>query len=114
VVKVQVTERAKNVPAPELPPFLNQPGFREFFGDQFGRRGTMRQPPQEGLGSGGFSPPANVSQAPGGPKGQLYDLAKDPAELNNLYQKRPEIVDSLSTLLQKYKDQGHTRPLTGR
>jgi serine protease Do len=52
VVKVQVTERAKNVPAPELPPFLNQPGFREFFGDQFGRRGTMRQPPQEGLGSG--------------------------------------------------------------
>src|SRR4051812_19620809 len=34
VVKVQVTERAKNVPAADLPPFLNQPGFREFFGDQ--------------------------------------------------------------------------------
>lgn len=55
VVKVQVTERAKMVSTQELPPFLNQPGFREFFGDQFGqsgRRGTVRQPAQEGLGSG--------------------------------------------------------------
>jgi serine protease Do len=52
VVKVLVTERAKNVPAAELPPFLNNPAFREFFGDQSGRRGTMRQPPSEGLGSG--------------------------------------------------------------
>jgi len=48
----------------------------------------------------------------GGPKGQLYDLAKDPAELNNLYQKRPDVVDSLATLLGKYKTQGHTRPLS--
>ena len=57
VVKVQVTEKAKEVATPELPPFLNQPGFREFFGEQFGfnqpgRRGTFRQPPQQGLGSG--------------------------------------------------------------
>lgn len=73
------------------------------------RRGNWKL--EEGLGSGGFSPPATVEPAPGGPKGQLYDLAKDPAELNNLYQKRPDIVDSLATLLQKYKTQGHTRPL---
>jgi serine protease Do len=57
VVKVEVTEKAKAVPAPELPPFFNQPGFREFFGEQFGQggpggRGTFRQPPQRGLGSG--------------------------------------------------------------
>jgi serine protease Do len=53
VVKVEVTEKAKAVPGPELPPFLNQPGFREFFGEQFGGRGgTFRQPPQHGLGSG--------------------------------------------------------------
>jgi serine protease Do len=55
VVKVQVSERAKLVSTQELPPFLNQPGFREFFGDQFGqsgRRGSVRQPAQEGLGSG--------------------------------------------------------------
>jgi serine protease Do len=58
VVKVHVTESAKNVPA-SFEPFLeNNPGLREFFGDQFGRssgrggRGQLRQPPQEGLGSG--------------------------------------------------------------
>ena len=73
------------------------------------RRGQWKL--EEGLGSGGFSPPGNVEPAPGGPKGQLYDLAKDPGELNNLYQKRLDIVDSMSTLLEKYKTQGHTRPL---
>jgi serine protease Do len=53
VVKVLVMERAKNGSPQELPPFLNNPGFREFFGDQF-QHGphAMRQPPQEGLGSG--------------------------------------------------------------
>ena len=56
VVKVLVTERAKNVPAPEMPPFFDDPMFRQFFGDQNGgrgrSRGTFRQPQQEGLGSG--------------------------------------------------------------
>jgi serine protease Do len=58
VVKVLVTERAKNVPVQDMSPLFNNPGFREFFGDQFGqqfgqgRRGVMRQPQQEGLGSG--------------------------------------------------------------
>lgn len=65
VVKVLVTERAKDVPAPGMPGFFDDPMFRQFFGDQFGspqspqRRGNgrrapqmMRQPPQEGLGSG--------------------------------------------------------------
>src|ERR1035437_4931619 len=56
VVKVLVTERAKNVTAPEMPPFFDDPMFRQFFGDQNGGRGrshgTFRQPQQEGLGSG--------------------------------------------------------------
>ena len=56
VVKVLVTERAKNVAAPEMPPFFDDPMFRQFFGDQNGghgrSRGTFRQPQQEGLGSG--------------------------------------------------------------
>ena len=73
------------------------------------RRGQYKL--EEGLGSGGFSPPNKVEPAPGGPKGQLYDLAKDPEELNNLYQRRPDIVDTMSTLLEKYKTQGHTRPM---
>jgi len=65
VVKVQVTERAKDVPAPDMPQFFNDPMLRRFFGDQFdeggpgmgrGRGGRvpnmMRRPQQEGLGSG--------------------------------------------------------------
>jgi len=57
VVKVLVTERAKNVPAQDVPPFFDDPMFRQFFGDQFGgrgngRRGTFRQPQEVGLGSG--------------------------------------------------------------
>ncbi len=72
------------------------------------RRGNWKL--EEGLGSGGFSPPNAVEPATGGPTGQLYDLAKDPGEMNNLYQRRPDIVDSMSTLLQKYRSQGRTRP----
>jgi len=70
VVKVLVTERAKNVSAADMPQMFQDPLFRQFFGDQFGgqdgqggnrqRRGgssgsgrqMLRQPPQEGLGSG--------------------------------------------------------------
>ncbi|HWA85685.1 MAG TPA: trypsin-like peptidase domain-containing protein, partial [Opitutus sp.] len=56
VVKVLVTERAKRVPAGDGPSFFDSPAFRQFFGDQFGhqfgRRGTVLQPPEEGLGSG--------------------------------------------------------------
>jgi arylsulfatase A-like enzyme len=66
---------------------------------------------EQGLGSGGFSPPRTVEPAEGGPKGQLYDLSTDPGELHNLYQARPDVVDRLATLLETYKRQGYTRPL---
>ena len=56
VVKVLVTERAKNLPAANLPQIFDNPMFRQLFGDQFGnlQNGQLRiqQPPQEGLGSG--------------------------------------------------------------
>ncbi|WP_404423580.1 DegQ family serine endoprotease [Nibricoccus sp. IMCC34717] len=56
VVKVRVTERSRERAAPELPPFLNDPRFREFFGPFMpgpgADRRAFRQPPQEGLGSG--------------------------------------------------------------
>jgi serine protease Do len=60
VVKVMVTERAKNVPQADLPPFFNDPQLRQFFGIPFDespgaqRRGRAapQQPLQEGLGSG--------------------------------------------------------------
>lgn len=62
-----------------------------------------------GLGSGGFSKPQTVEPVPGGPKGQLYNLAKDPTEADNLYLKYPEIVARLTALLDKYKQQGFSR-----
>jgi serine protease Do len=56
VVKVRVTERSKERVVQELPPFLNDPRLREFFGPFMpgpgGDRRGFRQPPQEGLGSG--------------------------------------------------------------
>lgn len=75
---------------------------------------AIRQGPwklEEGLGSGGFTLPARVDPAAGGPQGQLYNLATDPDEKHNMYQERPEIVERLSKLLETYKRQAHTRPM---
>ncbi|MBS0265455.1 MAG: arylsulfatase [Planctomycetes bacterium] len=62
------------------------------------------------LGSGGFSQPKQEAAKPGGPTGQLYDLAADPAETQNLWQERPTIVAELSTLLRQYRESGRSRP----
>ncbi len=64
-----------------------------------------------GLGSGGFTAPAVVDPAPGGPQGQLFNLKEDPGELHNLYQKHPELVDRLLTLLRRQQEQGYSRPM---
>lgn len=66
---------------------------------------------EEGLGSGGFSSPKLVEPAANGPKGQLYNLARDPHEQHNLYLQQPEIVQHLASLLAQAKAAGHTRPL---
>ena len=62
------------------------------------------------LGSGGFTRPAPQRPEPGGPTGQLYNLADDPGESNNLYLKQPQIVQTLSELLARYKKSEQTRP----
>ena len=41
--------------------------------------------------------------------GQLYNMADDPYEKNDLWAKRPEIVKRLTKLLEKYKKQDHSR-----
>src|SRR5690606_32935310 len=64
----------------------------------------------EGLGSGGFSAPRREKPTPGGPEGQLYNLADDPREQKNLYLEKPEIGSRLSKLLTKHSQQGHSRP----
>ncbi len=62
------------------------------------------------LGSGGFSKPARVAPAPGGPEGQLYNLEKDVGETENLYLQHPEIVQRLKKELARIRAAGRTRP----
>ena len=63
-----------------------------------------------GLGSGGFTKPRKVDPQPGGPEGQLYDLAADPTEQHNLWLERPAVVAELTAALEAWKAAGHTRP----
>jgi arylsulfatase A-like enzyme len=65
----------------------------------------------QGLGSGGFTAPQRIKPTPGGPEGQLYNLDNDPGEQKNLWLDQPEIVKRLSDVLERYKQQGHSRPM---
>jgi hypothetical protein len=38
-------------------------------------------------------------------------MAADPAETDNLWLKRPDVVQRLTALLEKYQRQGYSRPL---
>ena len=53
----------------------------------------------QGLGSGGFSKPANIPARQGGPAGQLYHLGRDPGELVNLYAFEPQKVAEMEAML---------------
>lgn len=58
----------------------------------------------KGLGSGGFSKPGRVEPGPGDPAGQLYNLAKDRGEQNNLYLEQEKIVEQLALEMRKIVD----------
>ena len=60
----------------------------------------------EGRGSGGW----DGKGEPGDPPGQLYDLAKDPAERNNLYPSQPALVKRFEALIGKLRRDGRSRP----
>ena len=75
------------------------------------RRGEWKL--ELGLGSGGFTTPQREDEVPGGPKGQLYNIKLDPAESINLWSKRPDIVKSLTELLEQQIKQGHSRIMLG-
>ena len=62
-------------------------------------------------GSGGFSVPKTVPVKDGEPAGQLYDVTADPQETRNVYLKHPGVVQSLTGLLQRYKQSGRSRPI---
>ncbi|MFX0180257.1 MAG: arylsulfatase [Candidatus Hodarchaeota archaeon] len=57
----------------------------------------------KGRGSGGFTLPAKIIPRKGEPKGQLYDLNKDPEEQSNLWNDKPKIVGNLEDLLNHIK-----------
>ncbi|MCB1226854.1 MAG: arylsulfatase [Verrucomicrobiales bacterium] len=62
------------------------------------------------LGSGGFSEPRKVKPEPGGPEGQLYDLAADPGEQTNLWLTDPERVEQMRKQLSRLVAMPGTRP----
>ncbi|MDB4767023.1 sulfatase-like hydrolase/transferase, partial [bacterium] len=61
-------------------------------------------------GSGGWTAPTEkmMAKIPDAPKGQLYDLEKDPGEENNLFLESPEIVESLLAQLKEDVANGRT------
>ncbi len=59
--------------------------------------------------SGGWMAPAGTPPQPGTP-GQLYNLVDDPAERNDFWEKRPDIVRELQALLDTYKREGRSAP----
>jgi arylsulfatase A-like enzyme len=63
-----------------------------------------------GRGSGGFTDPRRRDVSEDAPPGQLYHLGRDPEEQNNRYAERPALVDSLRSLLDRYRRQGYSRP----
>jgi arylsulfatase A len=75
---------------------------------------AIRQGPWKLLlcpGSGGWTAPTPGSkQAQGLPPVQLYNLAEDPAEKNNLQAQFPGKVKELRSLLQSYVERGRSTP----
>lgn len=68
----------------------------------------------DGQTSGGFAAPkekkAIENKKSKVPAGQLYNLAADPSESNNLYEQHPDKVAELKALLTRYQEQGHSQP----
>ena len=97
-----------------LDPNLNEPIREATVHHSVSGMFAIRQGPWkliQGRGSGGFTRPRKVEPGPGEPTGQLYHLEDDPREQNNLWAERPEIVERLTALLERYKEQGHSRPM---
>lgn len=67
-----------------------------------------------GRGSGGFTQPTAITPAEGEPQGELYNMADDPRETRNLWADKPDVVKSLTALLDQYRSDGRSRPVLTR
>jgi arylsulfatase A-like enzyme len=65
----------------------------------------------EGIGSGGFSFPSKLLPVKNGPTGQLYNLAQNSLESDNLFLRKKEVVNELSGLLKEIEERGYSRTL---
>jgi arylsulfatase A-like enzyme len=72
------------------------------------RQGPWKFIDGQGPGSANYG---EWQPAPDDPPGQLYNLADDVGEKQNLYNQQPEVVARLRELLEKCKQQGYSRPL---
>ncbi len=62
-------------------------------------------------GSGGWAAPRYAAAVEEGlPAIQLYNLDTDIKEQHNVYKENPEVVKSLTALLQNYIDKGRSTP----
>lgn len=63
--------------------------------------------------SGGWSAPRpGTKEAAGLPSLQLYDLEHDPGETTNVVGAQPEVAERLTTLMERYLDEGRSTPGT--
>jgi len=64
-------------------------------------------------GSGGWSTPSpGDAKEQGLPANQLFDLSTDVAETDNVQAQQPEVVRELTSMLQRYVDEGRSTPGT--
>jgi hypothetical protein len=62
-------------------------------------------------GSGGWSfPKPSEAASQDLPPIQLFHLQTDPGENNNIAEMHPDVVQNLSTLMQRYIDEGRSTP----
>ncbi len=72
------------------------------------RRGNWKY--IDALGHGGFGwHPGKFKPKPGGPTGQLYNLAEDPHEDNDLYEQMPDRVAEFQAVLKKARTESGLR-----
>ena len=57
--------------------------------------------------SGGWPPPTDRGTDFDAP-GQLYDIARDPEEQDNVWAERPDLVARLTALLDGYRESGRS------